>query len=76
MNNTTINNAYVNYKSEITRYLSHIVRLPQDAEDLTQECFIRLMNVHADIPEDRLLYYLKRLLTTSLWTPSANEREP
>ncbi|MFK0522768.1 RNA polymerase sigma factor [Paenibacillus illinoisensis] len=61
MNSATINNAYVNYKSDITRYLSHIVKQPQDAEDLTQECFIRLMNVHADIPEDRLLYYLKKI---------------
>lgn len=61
MNSATMNNAYVNYKSEITRYLTHIVRQPQDAEDLTQECFIRLMNVHTDIPEDRMLYYLKKI---------------
>nr|WP_186811918.1 hypothetical protein [Paenibacillus xylanexedens] len=33
MNSATINNAYVNYKSDITRYLSHIVKQPQDAED-------------------------------------------
>lgn len=61
MNSTLINDAYVNYKSEITRYLSHIVKQPQDAEDLAQDCFIRLMNVTVDIPEDRILYYLKRI---------------
>lgn len=61
MNSTQINDAYINYKSEITRYLSHIVKQPQDAEDLAQDCFIRLMNVTVDIPEDRILYYLKRI---------------
>ncbi|MDN8591575.1 RNA polymerase sigma factor [Paenibacillus sp. 11B] len=61
MNKTAIHNAYVNYKSEVTRYLSQIVKNQQDAEDLTQECFIRMMNVTADIPEERLLYYLKRI---------------
>ncbi|PIH59345.1 hypothetical protein CS562_10615 [Paenibacillus sp. LK1] len=61
VNKTTIHDAYVNYKSEVTRYLSQIVKNQQDAEDLTQECFIRMMNVSADIPEERLLYYLKRI---------------
>ncbi|MFC9706732.1 RNA polymerase sigma factor [Paenibacillus sp. NPDC056933] len=61
MNKTTIHEAYVNYKSEVTRYLSQIVKHPQDAEDLAQDCFIRLMNVSADISEERLLYYLKTI---------------
>ncbi|WP_145333082.1 RNA polymerase sigma factor [Paenibacillus xylanexedens] len=61
MNHSQINDAYINYKSEITRYLSQIVKQPQDAEDLAQDCFIRLMNVTVHIPEDRILYYLKRI---------------
>ncbi|MBB6023410.1 RNA polymerase sigma-70 factor (ECF subfamily) [Paenibacillus sp. JGP012] len=61
MNHSQINDAYINYKSEITRYLSQILKQPQDAEDLTQECFIRLMNVTSPVPDDRILYYLKRI---------------
>lgn len=61
MNHSQINDAYINYKAEITRYLSQIVKQPQDAEDLAQDCFIRLMNVTVQIPEDRMLYYLKRI---------------
>ncbi|MCG7381727.1 RNA polymerase sigma factor [Paenibacillus sp. ACRRY] len=61
MNDIQIHDAYVNYKSEITRYLAQFIKQAQDAEDLAQDCFIKLMRVSIDIPEERILYYLKRI---------------
>lgn len=54
-----LNEAYVRYRAELVRYLSRILRHPQDVEDLVQDCFIRLMTVQAELEESRIPYYLK-----------------
>ncbi|MEN1988246.1 RNA polymerase sigma factor [Paenibacillus hubeiensis] len=61
MNPIDISHVYLQYKSEIVHYLYNILKHPQDAEDAAQECFIRLLQSKADVPEDRILYYLKRI---------------
>lgn len=61
MNQIDISHVYLQHKSEIVQYLYNILKHPQDAEDAAQECFIRLLHCKADVPEDRILYYLKRI---------------
>ncbi len=54
-----LNEAYIQYRAELMRYLSRILRHQQDVEDLVQDCFIRLMNVKSELEESRIPYYLK-----------------
>ncbi len=51
---------YLQYKAEITRYLARFVSNAEDAEDMAQECFIRLMKASIMIAEDKIFPYLRR----------------
>ncbi|WP_046232284.1 RNA polymerase sigma factor [Paenibacillus algorifonticola] len=59
MSDTKFQDTYIKYRYQITRYLAGIMKNTEDAEDLTQDCFIRLMNVSSDIAEDKLFCYLR-----------------
>lgn len=61
MNPIDINQAYIQHKTEITNYIYGFLKHKQDAEDLAQDCFVRLIQYHVDIPQDRILYLLKRI---------------
>ncbi|ANY69331.1 hypothetical protein BBD42_24735 [Paenibacillus sp. BIHB 4019] len=61
MNETRFQTVYIKYKSEITYYLVGMLHNAQDAEDLVQECFIRLMNVSSEISEEKLRPYLYKI---------------
>lgn len=60
MNESEFRQVYLAYKSEITRYLARLTNNAEDAEDLSQECFIRLLNAKVEIQEDKLWYYLRK----------------
>ncbi|RJX40629.1 RNA polymerase sigma factor [Paenibacillus pinisoli] len=51
--------AYANYKTDITRYLVKITENLHDAEDLAQECYIRLLKTANSVPEENLFLYLR-----------------
>ncbi|MGG0821299.1 RNA polymerase sigma factor [Paenibacillus turicensis] len=61
MNPLDIKQAYSRYKFELNQYIYGLLKQQQDAEDLTQECFVRLMRYKLNVPEERLLYFLKRV---------------
>ncbi|WP_082967636.1 RNA polymerase sigma factor [Paenibacillus oryzae] len=60
MNECQFQQAYLNYKADITRYLERLMGNREDAEDLTQECFIRLINVQSEVSMDKLGSYLRK----------------
>lgn len=61
MNPLDIQQAYNRYKTELNQYIYSLLKQKQDAEDVTQECFVRLMRYELNVPEERLLYFLKRV---------------
>jgi len=59
LDQTVFDTLYCNYKADINRYLLKITGSPQDAEDLTQEAFIRLWRINPPVSEEMLLPYLR-----------------
>lgn len=61
MNHIDMNQTYNQHKTEIINYIYSFLKHRQDAEDLAQDCFVRLLQYKSDIPADRVLYLLKRI---------------